>query len=185
MNNWIEHFPYEKPREAQEKIINNVIKQFKSGKKYAVIDCGTGVGKSAIGLTLASYINKSQEFNGLFENGSYFLTTQKRLQEQYEKDFGRPKGSMKSLYSASNYQCSFKKGNDCRTSLQELKGVKKGSPFFKACAIGCKYKAKKKEFLESRESIKYGSYKERKRVPTGVNTRLITSYTSYLLRGYK
>ena len=39
------------------------------------------------------------------------------------------------------------------SSLQELKGEKKGSAFFKACAIGCKYKEKKKNFLESRESI--------------------------------
>ena len=82
---------------------------------------------------------------------------------EVQQDFGKPRGSMKSLYSASNYQCSFKKGNDCRTSLQELKGEKKGSPFFKACAIGCKYKEKKS--ISSQESRRI-SKKSSKRVMT-------------------
>ena len=158
-HNYANIFPYKNIRKEQEVAIDFALNTLiNNNKKFAIIEAGTGVGKSAVGLTVGRYLDDyySAKFTTddiEYGQGTYFLTTQKILQEQYEKDFGRPKGSMKSLYSASNYQCSFKKGNDCRTSLQELKGEKKGSPFFKACAIGCKYKAKKKEFLESRESI--------------------------------
>lgn len=155
MNNWIEHFPYEKPREAQEKIINNVIKQFKSGKKYAVIDCGTGVGKSAIGLTLASYINKSQEFNGLFENGSYFLTTQKVLQEQYENDFSS--NGMISLYSSSNYCCAKDKSVSCK-DIQTALRANSLSKKYDGCKYDCTYKKKKKDFIAGEKGITNFSY---------------------------
>ena len=159
MNNYKNIFPYKSIRKEQQTAIDFGIKTLiESDKKFCIIEAGTGVGKSAIGLTLGRYLDdyysahfKPDDID--YNQGTYFLTTQKILQEQYEKDFGYPTGKMKSLYSASNYKCSYKKGNDCKTSLQELKGEKKGSPFFKACAIGCNYKAKKKSFLESRESI--------------------------------
>lgn len=157
--NYTKLFPYKEIRKEQKEAIDFGLKTLiDSNKKFCIIEAGTGVGKSAIGLTLGKYLDdhychKFSTEDDDYGPGTYFLTTQKILQEQYEKDFGSPTGSMKSLYSASNYQCSYKKGNDCRTSLQELKGEKKGSPFFKACAIGCKYKEKKKKFLESRESI--------------------------------
>jgi ATP-dependent DNA helicase DinG len=152
-------FPYKEIRKEQKVAIDFALKTLiDSDKKFCIIEAGTGVGKSAIGLTLGRYLddyycNKFTSDDVEYGGGSYFLTTQRILQEQYENDFGKPRGSMCSLYSASNYQCSHHKKNDCRTSLQMLKGEKKSSKFFKACAIGCKYKAKKKTFLESRESI--------------------------------
>ena len=158
-HNYTKLFPYKEIRKEQKEAIDFGLKTLiDSNKKFCIIEAGTGVGKSAIGLTLGQYLDdhychKFTADDVDYGAGTYFLTTQKILQEQYEQDFGKPRGSMKSLYSASNYQCSFKKGNDCKTSLQELKGEKKGSPFFKACAIGCKYKEKKKQFLESRQSI--------------------------------
>ena len=158
-HNYTNIFPYKEIRKEQKTAIDFGLKTLiDDDKKFCIIEAGTGVGKSAIGLTLGRYLDdyycrKFTSDDVDYKPGTYFLTTQRILQEQYEKDFGRPRGSMCSLYSASNYSCSYKKGNDCRTSLQELKGEKKGSPFFKACAIGCKYKEKKKNFLESRESI--------------------------------
>ena len=56
---WSSSFPYNSPRDQQTNSINNVLEEFKKGKKYAIIDCGTGVGKSAIGLTIADHINKN------------------------------------------------------------------------------------------------------------------------------
>ena len=50
---WLSKFPYNTPRPQQTKVIDQVLNEFKSGKKYAIVDCGTGVGKSAIGLTAA------------------------------------------------------------------------------------------------------------------------------------
>ena len=65
---WSSSFPYTKPRDQQTSAINYVLNEFKSGKKYAIIDCGTGVGKSAIGLTIASHISNNQEdFHGIYE----------------------------------------------------------------------------------------------------------------------
>ena len=151
-HNYKNIFPYKNIRNEQQTAIDFGLQTLiENNKKFCIIEAGTGVGKSAVGLTLGKYLDdyychKFTTDSEEYLPGTYFLTTQKILQEQYEKDFGYPMGSMISLYSASNYKCSYKKGNDCRTSLQELKGEKKGSPFFKACAIGCKYKEKKKKF---------------------------------------
>ena len=85
---WNKYFPYEQHRDQQESVIDKVIDEFKQGKKYAIVECGTGVGKSAIGLTIARTINNSSEYPGIYTDGSYFLTTQKVLQKQYEDDLG-------------------------------------------------------------------------------------------------
>ena len=87
-----------------------------SDKKFCIIEAGTGVGKSAIGLTIANFINEnSSSFEGKYEDGSYFLTTQKVLQDQYEKDFS--KMGMKSLKSSSNYMCKYKKRKKSRKHI--------------------------------------------------------------------
>ena len=120
-----------------------------------MIDCGTGVGKSAIGLTIASKINNSSEYEGNYENGAYFLTTQKILQDQYEKDFSS-KGLV-SLYSSSNYICS----TDRKASCKEIQtGLRSNSlpEKYKSCSYNCIYKQKKKEFIEKSLGITNFSY---------------------------
>lgn len=155
MNKWIKYFPYNKPREEQTRVINKVLEEFKNGKKYAIIDCGTGVGKSAIGLAIASFMNNSSDYEGVYEKGSYFLTTQKVLQEQYEKDFS--KNGVISLYSSSNYSCSKDKKTTCKdiqTALRANSLPKK----FDNCKYNCIYKDKKKEFIEKDKGITNFSY---------------------------
>jgi len=155
MTNWQTYFPYSKPRNEQTRVINKVLSEFKQGKKYAVIECGTGVGKSAIGLTIASYMNNSSEYEGIYEKGSYFLTTQKVLQEQYEKDFS--KDGVVSLYSSSNYCCSKDKKASCKdiqTALRANSLPKK----FDVCKYNCVYKEKKKDFIEKDKGITNFSY---------------------------
>jgi ATP-dependent DNA helicase DinG len=158
-HNYAKIFPYKDIRKEQEIAINFALNSLiDNNKKFTIIEAGTGVGKSAVGLTIGRYLDdyyssRIAADDEDYSQGTYFLTTQKILQNQYEQDFGKPKGTMCSLYSASNYQCHYHKKNDCRTSLQMLKGEKKSSKFFKSCAIGCRYKDKKKKFLESRESI--------------------------------
>ena len=159
MNNnniWIDYFPYDKPRKQQENVINKVLEEFKKGKKYAIVDCGTGVGKSAIGLTIARTINNSSEYPGVFEQGSYFLTTQKILQEQYEKDFTKSTGLI-SLYSSSNYVCNKDNKSSCKDiqiSLRSSQNNKK----YESCKYDCGYKKKKKEFIEKNLGITNFSY---------------------------
>ena len=147
-------FPYAKSRKEQRKAIEFAIQAVqKSDKRFVIIEAGTGVGKSAIGLTLSRYLEQSIPNQEGFAQGGYFLTTQKILQAQYENDFGNPRGEMKSVYSSANYPCKFHRGNDCRTSQQMLRTADRKSAFFKACTGGCRYKIAKKNFLESPESV--------------------------------
>ena len=151
---FIKYFPYEQIREKQSECITKAIESFeKDNKRFVIVEAGTGVGKSAIGLTIARYLNRNLSYEDGFTSGSYFLTTQKILQEQYENDFGGSKGDMCSLYSSSNYRCGYHKKNDCRTSQQMLRTEKRGSSFFKHCMSSCGYKLKKKQFIESAESV--------------------------------
>ena len=147
-------FPYTKPRQAQIEAIEFALKTFlESDKKYCIIEAGTGVGKSAIGLTLGRILNSKLCEDPEYTRGSYFLTTQKVLQEQYENDFGPPNGTMMSVYSASNYNCSYHTKNDCKTSQQMLRTAKKSSAFFKNCTGHCAYKQCKGRFIGSNESV--------------------------------
>lgn len=155
INDWREYFPYKEPREQQSNVINKVLSEFKKDKKYAIIDCGTGVGKSAIGLTIAQAINNSSEYEGIYENGAYFLTTQKILQKQYEDDF--LKEGLVSLYSSSNYSCSIDKTVSCKevqTGIRANSMPKK----YSSCNYNCSYKKLKKSFIEKSLGITNFSY---------------------------
>ena len=144
-------FPHDIPRDAQLTGIDFILNTFiNSNKKFVVLEAGTGVGKSAIGVTIARYLNNNiiQNFdNDEFGNGSYFVTTQKILQDQYINDFGNSCGPMKSIKSSSNYQCRYHKSNSCAESGQQLRTADKKSNFFKTCVFNCTYKNAKKEFL--------------------------------------
>ena len=147
-------FPYLKIRKEQEAAIQYCIEQFKTGKKYVVVEAGTGCGKSAIGLTVARWVNAwNRTPSAEYEDGTYFVTTQKILQAQYVKDFGSGRGQMCSIKSSSNYKCGFHKGNSCQESQRLLKLEDKKTSFFKSCTFNCTYKKSKLRFLESKESV--------------------------------
>ena len=152
-------FPYSEIRDAQKVAIDFALKSFiDDNKKFVIIEAGTGVGKSAIGLTVARYLNKNQLFSDDYSPGAYFLTTQKILQEQYIKDFSPPHGVMKSIKSSSNYKCKFHKSNTCADSLRALKIADKSSNFFKSCAFNCIYRKAKEEFIAGSEGVTNFSY---------------------------
>ena len=150
------HFPFKEIRSQQREAIEFALDSFlNSDNRFCVIEAGTGVGKSAIGLTVARYLSEnSPDTTGRFEPGSYFLTTQKILQEQYVRDFP----TVVSLKSSSNYACSYHKKNSCAESQKLLKTADKSSRFFKSCAFNCKYKNQKSKFLNSSESVTNFSY---------------------------
>lgn len=148
------YFPYEVPRDEQiEAILAGINTFLKNDKKFFILEAGTGVGKSAIGVTLAKILNEKLQSSEAFGKGAYFLTTQRLLQEQYENDFGKPTGAMSSVYSSSNYKCEYHVQNDCRASQQMLRTEDKSSRFFKKCTADCLYKREKKLFLDSPESV--------------------------------
>lgn len=144
------NFPHSKIRDQQGEAIEFALKAFlEQDKRFCIVEAGTGVGKSAIGLTVARSISDSIPSIEGFCEGSYFLTTQKILQDQYEKDFG----TVVSLKSSTNYDCDYHKKNTCSQSQQLLRSEEKGTRFFKACTFSCKYKKKKQLFLDSSESV--------------------------------
>jgi len=147
-------FPYKTIRKEQEQAIEFCINAFNSGKRYVVVEAGTGCGKSAIGLTVGRYMNHIENVaDEGYDPGTYFVTTQKILQDQYTSDFGGTKGEMCAVKSASNYSCSHHKKNNCQESQRLLKTEEKQSSFFKNCTFNCVYKKTKERFLESQESV--------------------------------
>ena len=60
---------------------------------------------------------------------------------------------MRTIKSASNYQCTFKKGNDCSETQKLLKVEEKGSKLWNACAFKCHYKKDKEAFIDATDSV--------------------------------
>ena len=154
MSKWKSYFPHKAPRASQETAIEFAIDSIINKKKrFVIIEAGTGVGKSAIGLTIARSLQGALGNQEEYEPGTYFLTTQKILQGQYVNDFGGKKGKMTSIKSSSNYQCKFIKQNNCGESMRALRTADKHSAFFKSCVFGCVYKQAKDDFIKSPESV--------------------------------
>jgi len=153
---WNNYFPYSNPREQQTKVIKKVLEEFKNGKKYAIIECGTGVGKSAIGFTIAKALCNNMGFESEKEDSAYFLTTQKVLQEQYIKDFSC-KG-LKNLSSSSNYTCTRSGKNESCKDISTLLKTSDVPKRFESCKYDCIYKIKKSEFIDSKLGITNFSY---------------------------
>ena len=149
------YFPYKSIRPQQDEAIQFALDNcLNQNKRFIIIEAGTGVGKSAVGLTVGRYLSeKLQNSTGLFEDGTYFLTTQKILQEQYVKDFGGFSGPMKSIKSSSNYTCNFNKKTSCGESLRALRTAEKGGRFWKSCTFNCVYRNAKEGFLKSPEGV--------------------------------
>jgi Rad3-related DNA helicase len=88
------HFPFKEERVGQRDACEQIINHIINGKKIIILDAPTGSGKSAIAYTIASYMNDS-----------YFLTSQKILQKQYEDSFRKFKNGINSIKGKANYNC--------------------------------------------------------------------------------
>lgn len=169
IDNWRHLFPFSKIRPEQEVAINFVLNAFFSEKKrFALIELGTGCGKSATGITIARYLAANPRIDLLEPDhkanggGAYILTTQKVLQEQYVNDFGPDKKNLLcSIKSSSNFTCNFYKDQNCGESRRILSKLGKqliGTDFWKCCQQQCPYKIEKQAFMESPISITNFSY---------------------------
>ena len=150
---YLRHFPHDEIRDAQVQAIDAALDAYSSGKRFVIIEAGTGVGKSAIGLTIARDLNDKYMPNDDYDRGAWFVTTQKILQDQYVTDYGPPSGKLRSIKSSTNYTCGFHKRNTCAQSQQLLKAEDRSSRFFKTCTFNCKYKNEKKRFVDAPESV--------------------------------
>ena len=150
-------FPLEKARDQQSKILNWFDENLKNGKKYFFIEAGTGVGKSAIGISAGRCLSNYELPSDDYSHGYYVLTTQKILQQQYINDFA-PTCSFKELKSATNYSCSSLNNSTCAEGLRALKTADKGSKFFKHCISRCNYKLAKENFITSEGGVTNFAY---------------------------
>jgi ATP-dependent DNA helicase DinG len=155
-DDWRSCFPFPTMRKMQEDAINFALDAFiDKDKKFVVLEMGVGCGKSAVGVCIANYI-ASQQTNPL---GSYVLTTQKILQEQYIKDFGPSSRfeKLRSLKSSANYNCTHYPGRTCAESKRTLSvagEALKGSEFHQHCSgLKCPYTYAKKQFAASKVSL--------------------------------
>jgi Rad3-related DNA helicase len=84
------------PRDPQRDAINQISQAFGGGKKYAALEMPTGGGKSFICYSFADMLRE--------KGGTHFLTIQKTLQDQYQRDFPAPK--IEALKGRGNYPCT-------------------------------------------------------------------------------
>lgn len=153
---WRQYFPFDVPRSEQITAIDQTLDAFESGKKFMVLECGTGVGKSAIAVTVSRYVTAHMVPEEETQPGATVLTTQKLLQDQYEKDFQQAK--MCSLKSASNYSCKHHKKNSCAESKPLLANEPKGTKFWNTCVLNCTYKQQKELFVNGTLGVTNFSY---------------------------
>lgn len=152
-SHWIKFFPFASPRKEQEDAINFALDEFiDKNVKYVCMDLGTGLGKSAIAVTIARYLGSK----------SYVLTTQKVLQDQYVHDFGQQSNKLLcSIKSSSNYSCNFYPDQSCgdsRRMLSTLGEELKETDFYKCCKFGCKYTNEKQKFIGGNLGVTNFSY---------------------------
>jgi len=157
-HDYVRYFPFPKIRKEQAQAIEFAIDAYESGKQFVALELGTGVGKSAIGITIARYLESHapplRNKDGDLMTGAYVITTQKILQEQYLRDFGGGKDKtplLRSIKSSSNYQCSFYSDQNCAESRRILSKLAKhlnGSEFQKQCKTQCPYGLEKQEFID-------------------------------------
>lgn len=93
-------FPYESFNPGQKETIVKIISALKKGAKHVIVEAPTGVGKSAIAVTV-------HRFLGLIDNRamSTIVTGTKALQDQYADEF-----KISDLRGRMNYGCNVTKG---------------------------------------------------------------------------
>ena len=166
IQDWKKHFPFDIVRPQQEQAINFALNSFlNDNKKFVVMELSTGIGKSAIAVTISRYIQEflSKKIDNQYRSGSHILTTQKVLQDQYVKDFGRDlKGPLFSIKSSSNYNCKSYPMQTCAESrrvISIIHGTGNGSlGNFSKCRKECPYTNSKKDFVNQHYGITNFSY---------------------------
>jgi Rad3-related DNA helicase len=159
-------FPFQTIRVEQQQAIEFILDAFIEQRKRVVIcEMGTGTGKSAVGVTVAGYMNTNPllgSFGSKIGSGAYVLTTQKILQQQYVDDFGPQKRNLlRSIKSSSNYTCLHYSDQSCGESRRVLNKLTKqlvGTEFFNCCQTRCSYKIEKQEFIDSTLGVTNFSY---------------------------
>src|SRR5271166_4599237 len=95
-----DHFPFVEIRPSQDKAATVAERWFAAPQKFMIYEGPTGSGKSGLDIMAASFAKTMAGF-GSYKPGSYILTPQKSLAEQYMTDF-EPMGLVE-LKGRANY----------------------------------------------------------------------------------
>jgi ATP-dependent DNA helicase DinG len=116
---WRPHFPLKEPRPDQARALDKICADAQAGQRIFLAELGTGVGKSAVGYTFARWLASIEKPADPFKPGAVVLTSQKILQDQYEKDLGA-----EDLRAASNFECDHPHmGPDCGATSRIRKAL--------------------------------------------------------------
>lgn len=157
------NFPFSQIRDEQHQAIEFAIDAFlNKKKKFVVLEMGPGCGKSATGITIARYLQHLHlgKDPRIALGKSYFLTTQKVLQEQYIRDFGQ--SGLKLIKSAGNYCCQFfddmPEAVSCAEIQRLLSSKARVGMIYKMCDDKCRFKDAKEAFYDGDEGITNYAY---------------------------
>jgi Rad3-related DNA helicase len=161
MIDWRPLFPLKIPRPEQERALDQLCQDVVDGKEILVAELGTGVGKSAVAVTLARWLDayeapKKEGFN----RGAVVLTSQKLLQDQYVRDFSQARD----LRSATNFECNRPElGQTCaissrvRKAFRDVQGDGSQHDSRVKCQ-GCPYRTAKDAFANGPLGVTNYSY---------------------------
>lgn len=158
-----EHFPFPSIRDIQTEAIFKIIKAFiLDDKKYFILECPTGGGKSAIAITVSRILKQ------LLDNRSTICTSTIALQDQYLKDFPE----LSNVMGKTNYDCSkpghknLKYDELACTDIQSLKLCipKRDCPYVKArnrWQYECDYRITNTHFMVEACAAVYSGIEEK------------------------
>lgn len=127
------YFPYDEVRPEQERVLTEIAKNW-DNKKYFILQCDVGTGKSGIAKTAANW-----------SDSSFIITETKQLQQQYVDDFSY-ENNMVSIKGKANYQCNRNGRLSCENGPCTLRKLDSGLP---PCMNTCKYYSLRKKALAS------------------------------------
>lgn len=156
---WRLHFPLQTPRPDQARALDWICEQFEAGHRRVVAELGTGIGKSAIAVTVGRWLEEREKGQGQYNPGVTVLTSQKVLQDQYVRDFS----DARDLRSSANFTCSGPVGGTCGETSRVRKAVidptKPWKPEHEQLRCGhCPYRVAKDDFVSSPLGITNYSY---------------------------
>ena len=114
IDDWRPYFPKPIPRDQQITALNEIITFFESNlyeTQIFLLNAPTGVGKSAIGYTIAKYFYAKYGF------GANYLANDKFLQKQLISDFP----DMKPTYGRNNFHC-LRNDQSCDLGVCQMEG---------------------------------------------------------------
>ena len=152
---WRPFFPLPNPRPDQERALDWICSQIEMGYRRIVCELGTGVGKSAIAITVGAWLEARERGMGDYAGGVTVLTSQKTLQDQYTRDFKHARD----LRAAANFKCHGPVNGTCGETSRVRKAVGfEAEGASKLRCASCPYRVAKDDFVSSLVGITNYSY---------------------------